>query len=148
MEEGSGSGHHSYSGSPITNISEDHLLTILFLLPIDAILSLSMTCKRFRTLTSSDTLWKSLCMRDLGSTCVDALMSSNHHHQYQFPIPWMKLYKQVYQLDYVCCHRLSEPHGDLDFPTARASHSLNFVSNCLVLFGGGCEGGKFLFYFS
>ncbi|XP_061354359.1 F-box/kelch-repeat protein At1g51550 [Gastrolobium bilobum] len=141
MEEASASGNHNYSGSSITTISQDHLLTILFLLPIDAILSLSMTCKRFRALTSSDTLWKYLCRRDLGSTCVDALNSYYHHH-HQFP--WMRLYKQVSQMDSVCCHRLSNPHGDSDFPSARASHSLNFVSGCLILFGGGCEGGRHL----
>ena len=44
-------------------------------------------------------------------------------------------------MDSVCCHKLSYPHGDLDFPKARASHSLNFVSDCLILFGGGCDGG-------
>ncbi|KAE9616337.1 hypothetical protein Lal_00017364 [Lupinus albus] len=141
MEEGSGSVNHYYSGSsssPITNIAKDHLLTILLLLPIDAILSLSMTCKRFKDITSSDTLWKSLSSRDLGSTCVDALL-----YKYQHPISWMRLYKQVYQLDSVCCHRLCDTHGgDLDFPSARASHSLNFVSNSLVMFGGGCEGGR------
>lgn len=43
-------------------------------------------------------------------------------------------------MDSVRCHRLS----DLDFPSARASHSLNFVSDCLVLFGGGSEGGRHL----
>lgn len=139
MEEASASGNHSYSGSPITNIAQDHLLTILLLLPIDAILSLSMTCKRLRALTSSDTLWKYLCRRDFGSSCVDALKSSSNHNHHQFP--WMSLYKQIYQLDSVFCHRLSEPHGELEFPSARASHSLNFVSNCLVLYGGGCEGG-------
>ncbi|XP_020237780.1 F-box/kelch-repeat protein At1g51550 [Cajanus cajan] len=139
--EGSASGNHSYSGSPITNMAQDYLLTILLLLPIDAILSLSMTCKRFNALTNSDTLWKSLCKRDLGSTCVEALLnSSNHQHHF----PWMRLYKQVSQMDSVCCHKLSQPHVDLDFPTARASHSLNFVSDCLVLFGGGCEGGRHL----
>ncbi|RDX73008.1 F-box/kelch-repeat protein, partial [Mucuna pruriens] len=139
--EGSGSGNHSHSGSPIINMAQDYLLTILLLLPIDAILSLSMTCKRFRALTSSHTLWKSLCKRDLGSACVEALLdSSNHHH-----FPWMTLYKQLSQMDSVSCHKLmSEAHADLDFPTARASHSLNFVSDCLVLFGGGCEGGRHL----
>jgi len=142
--EGSVSGNHSSSGSPITNMAQDYLLTILLLLPIDAILSLSMTCKRFRSLTSSNTLWKYLCKRDLGSTCVEALLnSSNNHHHHQFP--WMRLYRQVSLMDSVCCHKLlSEPHADLDFPSARASHSLNFVSDCLVLFGGGCEGGSLL----
>ncbi|KAK7293940.1 hypothetical protein RJT34_16821 [Clitoria ternatea] len=139
--EASASGNnHSYSESPITNIAHDYLLTILLLLPIDAVLSLSMTCKRFRTLTSSETLWKSLCKRDLGSTFVDALSSTNHHHQF----PWMRLYKQVSQMDFVCSHKLLDPLGDLDFPAARASHSFNFVSDCLVLFGGGCEGGRHL----
>lgn len=138
--EGSTSGNHSYSscGSPISNMAQDYLFTILLLLPIDAILSLSITCKRFRALTSSHTLWKSLCKRDLGSTCVDSLSSNNQHRHF----PWMRLYKQVSQMDSVCCHKLLV--SDLDFPAARASHSLNFVSDCLVLFGGGCEGGSFV----
>lgn len=133
--------NHNYSGSPITNIPQDYIFTIILLLPIDAVLSLSMTCKRFKAITSSDTLWKSLCKRDLGSACVDSLLKScnSNHHVHQFS--WMKLYKQVYKIDSVCCHKLSYPHGDLDFPKARASHSLNFVSDCLVLFGGGSDGG-------
>ena len=39
-------------------------------------------------------------------------------------------------------------------PSSRASHSLNVVSGMLVLFGGGCEGGRshvnvnyFLYFF-
>ncbi|MED6216146.1 hypothetical protein PIB30_004629 [Stylosanthes scabra] len=159
MEEASASGNHSYSGSPITNIAQDHLLTILLLLPIDAIFSLSMTCKRLRAITSSDTLWKYLCKRDLGSSYVDALIKScnsssssssssihiNNHHNHHHQFSWMRLYKQVYKMDSVTCHRFSAPHHvQLDFPIARASHSLNFVSNCLILFGGGCEGGRHL----
>lgn len=137
--------NQNYSGSPITNIPQDYIFTIILLLPIDAILSLSMTCKRFKALTSSETLWKSLCKRDLSSTCVDSLVKScntSNHHVHQFS--WMKLYKKIYQMDSVCCHKLSYPHGDLNFPKARASHSLNFVSDCLVLFGGGCDGGRHL----
>lgn len=136
----------SYNGSSITNIGQDHLFTILLLLPIDSILSFSMTCTRFRALTSSHTLWESLCRRDWGSTCVDAIINSNNtnHHHY----PWMRLYKHVSTLDSVYCHRLSASLAQLDFPSPRASHSLNFVSDCLVLFGGGCEGGFFLFPFT
>lgn len=139
--------NQSYSGSSITisNIAQDHLFTILLFLPVDAILSLSMTCRRLRTLTCSDTVWESVCRRDWGSRCVDALKSSiKNHPQY----PWMGLYKQVSLLDSVYCHRLCDPLSQLDFPTPRASHSLNFVSDCLVLFGGGCEGGLFLFSIS
>lgn len=135
------------SGSPITHLAQDHLFTILLLLPIDSILSFAMTCKRFRILTSSDTLWESLFRRDWGPTSVDALKSSyfhhhpHHHHHRHHQLPWMRLYKQVYQLDCVSCYKLSGPDSKMVLPNPRASHSLNFVSDCLVLFGGGCEGG-------
>lgn len=133
--------NQSYGGSPISNISQDHFFTILLFLPVDAIMSLSMTCRRLRALTCSDTLWESVCKRDWGSRCVDALKcSSIINNQPQFP--WMSLYKQVFLLDSVHCQRLSDPLPQLDFPTPRASHSLNVVSDCLVLFGGGSEGGR------
>ncbi|KAI4329451.1 hypothetical protein L6164_021713 [Bauhinia variegata] len=145
MEEGSGSDIHNYSrsesASPISNVAQDHLFTILLLLPVQSILSLSMTCKRFRALTCSDTLWESVCKRDWGSRRVDALKSSNHHF---LQFPWMRLYKQLSQMDSFVCYDLSDPDCNLDSPAARASHSLNFVSDCLVLFGGGCEGGRHL----
>ncbi|OAY54505.1 F-box/kelch-repeat protein At1g51550 [Manihot esculenta] len=128
------------SSSPITNMDTDHLFTILLRLPIDSVISFSMTCKRFRSLTSSDSLWESICRRDWGPTSVDALKSSvNNQH-----LPWMRLYKQVSQLDSICCHKLCNPDPESVLPSARASHSLNFVSDCLVLFGGGCEGGRHL----
>lgn len=59
-------------------------------------------------------------------------------------VPWMRLYRQVTQLESLSCRNISDPDGDLVLPKPRASHSLNFVSNCLVLFGGGCEGGRHL----
>lgn len=137
--------------SPITNIAQDHLFSILLLLPIDSILSFAMSCKRFRSFTYSDSLWESICRRDWGSTSVDAIKSASasasadsRQHQQHNQLPWMELYRQVYQLDSVSCNRLSDPDGDLVFPGPRASHSLNFVSGCLVLFGGGCEGGRHL----
>ncbi|KAF7814659.1 F-box/kelch-repeat protein [Senna tora] len=129
----------SYGGSPITHIAQDHLFTILLLLPVDAILSLSMTCRRLRALACSDAVWESVCRRDWGSRCVDALKSSNSNRS---RCPWMRIYKQVSALDSVYCHGLPDSLAQLDFPTPRASHSLNFLSDCLVLFGGGCEGGR------
>lgn len=75
---------------------------------------------------------------------MDALKSSvNNQH-----LPWMRLYKQVSQLDSICCHKLCNPDPESVLPSARASHSLNFVSDCLVLFGGGCEGGQSIFCFA
>ncbi|KAM1274607.1 hypothetical protein ACFX1Q_025403 [Malus domestica] len=132
---------YSFNGSPISNIAQDHLLTILLLLPVDSILCFAMTCKKFRALAASDSLWESICRRDWGPKTVEALKASNFGHQ---QLPWMRLYKQVSRVDSVYCHKFSDPDGELGFPSPRASHSLNFVSGCLVLFGGGCEGGRHL----
>ncbi|XVF23203.1 hypothetical protein REPUB_Repub13aG0016800 [Reevesia pubescens] len=139
--------HFNIGISPIANLAPDHLFTILLLLPIDSILSFGLTCKKFRYLATSNTLWESICRRDWGTTAVDSLKSSFHgdddedHHQL---LPWIRLYKQVSQLHSVCCYNLSHPDPDLVLPTPRASHSLNFVSGCLLMFGGGCEGGRHL----
>lgn len=72
---------------------------------------------------------------------MDAFKSSINTNNNQ-QLPWMRLYKQVSQLDSFSCHKLPDPDSDLMLPTPRASHSLNFVSDCLVLFGGGREGGR------
>ncbi|KAF2302908.1 hypothetical protein GH714_010964 [Hevea brasiliensis] len=138
-ETASTSGSSSLS-SPIINLAPDHLFSILLLLPIDSILSFSMTCKRFRSFTSSDAFWESICKRDWGPTSVDALKSSANNQN----LSWMRLYKQVSQLDSVTCHKLSDADPESVLPKPRASHSLNSVSDCLVLFGGGCEGGRHL----
>lgn len=126
----------SLSSSPVTRIPQDHLFSILLLLPIESILSFSMTCKKLKSLADSDSLWESVCRRDWGNTPVETLKASNH-------LPWKKLYQQVYQLDSVFCRRLltDTSDGTQSFPTPRASHSLNLVSGCLLLFGGGCTGG-------
>ena len=125
-------------GSPITNLAPDQLFSILLLLPIDSILAFAMTCKRFKALACSDTLWESICRRDWGPNAVDVLKSSN----FQFQQQWMRLYRQISKLESVSCHKMTYPDGEFELPKPRASHSLDFVSDCLVLFGGGCEGGK------
>ena len=60
----------------------------------------------------------------------------------------MVLFKRVCKLDSVSCHRISNLDDDDEeeessslLPLPRASHSLNFVTDYLVLFGGGREGG-------
>ncbi|KAE9468051.1 hypothetical protein C3L33_00034, partial [Rhododendron williamsianum] len=95
MAESSSSSNNYGSWSPITHMAQDHLFSILLLLPIDSILSLSMTCKRLKSITYSDTLWESICRRDWGPTSVDAIKSSSaaagtdsrHHH---LQLPWME----------------------------------------------------------
>ncbi|KAJ6325777.1 hypothetical protein OIU76_012791 [Salix suchowensis] len=116
---------------PIVKLAQDQLFTILVLLPIDSLISFARTCKRFRSLTSSDTLWESICRREWGSTSVDVLKSSINSKNNQ-QLPWMRLYKQVSQLDSVSCHKLSDPDSELMLPSPRASHCLNFVSDCLL----------------
>ncbi|KAF5184059.1 F-box/kelch-repeat protein [Thalictrum thalictroides] len=101
-----------------------------------------MTCKRFKSLAFSESLWQSICTRDWGKSFVDAILASEDTKHQQ--LSWKKLYQQMSQLGSVNCLRLSAVDDDLIFPTPRASHSLNFVSDCLVLFGGGCEGGRHL----
>ncbi|KAE8664563.1 F-box/kelch-repeat protein [Hibiscus syriacus] len=142
MAETSSSSSSFKNGSSIASLAPDHLFPILFLLPVDSILSFAMTCKKYRYLATSDNLWESVCGRDWGSSAVDVLKSSFRGGEQQ--LPWIRLYKQVSKVDSVCCYKLTEPDPDLVLPTPRASHSLNFVSGCLVLFGGGCEGGRHL----
>uniref|UniRef100_A0A7N0RGD7 F-box domain-containing protein n=1 Tax=Kalanchoe fedtschenkoi TaxID=63787 RepID=A0A7N0RGD7_KALFE len=129
-------------GASIVCLSQDHLFSILLLLPVDSILSFAMTCKRFRSLACSDPLWEPVCRRDWGEACFEAMKSSltprNGSSGGDF---WMRAYEQVARLDAVRCRRLDCVGCE---PSARASHSLNFVSDCLVLFGGGCEGGRHL----
>ncbi|OUZ99206.1 hypothetical protein BVC80_8967g10 [Macleaya cordata] len=103
-----------------------------------------MVCRRFKSLASSETLWESICRRDWGNSSVDALLASPSEEMKKQNLSWKKLYQQVSQMGSVNCIRLSGFVDSLTFPRPRASHSLNFVSDCLVLFGGGCDGGRHL----
>ncbi|KAF2582617.1 hypothetical protein F2Q68_00003275, partial [Brassica cretica] len=138
----SGRGHQS-PPAPIMNLADDHLFTVLLLLPVDSILSFSATCKRFRNLACSDSLWESLWRREWGPSSAESVKSSG------LLLPWMVLFKRVCKLDSVSCHRISDLDDDEEessslLPLPRASHSLNFVTDYLVLFGGGREGGRHL----
>ncbi|XP_027167768.1 F-box/kelch-repeat protein At1g51550 isoform X2 [Coffea eugenioides] len=133
------------AAATVCRIPDDHIFSILLRLPIDSILCFGMTCRRLRSLTYSDALWESICRRDWGSSSVDDLIKA---HDPSIPIAWQNLYQQLHQLDSVYCRRLlaaaapaTPPAPDM-VPSPRASHSLNFVSGCLLLFGGGCEGGR------
>ncbi|KAI3727401.1 hypothetical protein L1987_67215 [Smallanthus sonchifolius] len=122
----------------ITDISHDHLFSILVLLPLESILSFSMTCKKTISLTRSHTLWKSVCARDWGQSTVDAIIASSSTPP---PLDWKGVYRRLRNLDRVSCFNLTDTQAG---PSPRASHSLNLFSGCLVLFGGGCEGGRHL----
>ncbi|KAK6915195.1 hypothetical protein RJ641_020312 [Dillenia turbinata] len=128
-------------GCPISRIAPDQLYSILLLLPVNSIISFSMTCKRFNSILISDSLWEAIYRRDWGPNTVDALKSSSKFSN----LPWLKLYQKFSAMDSLSCCRLSQHEDDFGLlPRPRASHSLNFVSDSLVLFGGGCEGGRHL----
>ncbi|XP_021984598.1 F-box/kelch-repeat protein At1g51550 [Helianthus annuus] len=127
----SSSGSSNGENSLITDMSHDHLFSILLLLPLESILSFAMTCKKTLLLTRSQTLWKSICARDWGHSTLDACSPS---------LDWIQLYRRLRNLDRVSCFNLDAS----DAPTPRASHSLNFFKGCLLLFGGGCDGGRHL----
>ncbi|CAD5191785.1 unnamed protein product [Musa acuminata subsp. malaccensis] len=131
----------NYSSSSITQMGSDHIISILLLLPVESILSFSMTCRRFRSVASSDSVWEPICRREWGSGGVDALVASLSQQERQ-RLSWKRLYAQVSRPSSLSCRRLSSKSGA--FPNPRASHSLNFISDWLVLFGGGCEGGRHL----
>ncbi|OEL23368.1 hypothetical protein BAE44_0015613 [Dichanthelium oligosanthes] len=48
---------------PIAQLGYDQLLSILCLLPPEAVLSFAATCRAFRAWASSDALWEALCCR-------------------------------------------------------------------------------------
>ncbi|WOK98306.1 F-box/kelch-repeat protein [Canna indica] len=129
--------------SSITHAGSDQIISILYLLPVESIISFSMTCRRFRFLSSSDSLWESICRREWGSGSggVDSLVAS-FPPQERPRLSWKRLYEKVVQLSSLSCRRLSCESGD--FPDPRAAHSLIFFSGWLVLFGGGCDGGRHL----
>lgn len=116
-------------------LAEDQLLLILMLLPIQSILYLGMTCKRFSSILShSDTLWESLCIRDWNFKDLDDVDDVSCSK-------FKKIYRRLHQLQSVSCRVLSLPDPDV-YPGPRASHSLNFLSGSLLfLFGGGSDGG-------
>lgn len=134
---GSSSSNSESSSAIITRIPQDHLLSILLLLPVESILCFAMTCKKLKSLVYSDTLWEAICRRDWGVAVIGRGGGA-----------WKKVYQRAYRLDSINCHALDDTPGRGDgvlaLPTPRASHSLNLVSGCLLLFGGGCDGGRHL----
>ncbi|XP_078439025.1 kelch repeat-containing F-box family protein [Wolffia australiana] len=120
--------------SGLGQLDEDQLISILQLLPVESVVAFSMTCRKFRSLSCSDALWEAICRREWGWSSADAIRGG---------CSWKRVYQRVWQLRSLSCTRLLCDRGRA-VPKPRGSHSLNFVSDCLVLFGGGCDGGRHL----
>lgn len=90
----------------------------------------------------SESLWELVCRRDWGNGTIDSFLATLSDKE-RTELSYRKLYEKVSMLESLSCRRLACKDGA--FPKPRASHSLNLVSDCLVLFGGGCEGGRYGF---
>ncbi|KAL6660854.1 hypothetical protein ACP70R_000238 [Stipagrostis hirtigluma subsp. patula] len=121
---------------PIAQLGYDQVLSVLRLLPPDAVLSFAATCRTFRAWASSDALWEALCRRDWGARAAAAL--AERRRERGRGVPWRRVYAEVAWLGALSARRV--PMKRSASPRPRASHSLNLVAGWLVLFGGGCEG--------
>ncbi|VAI87553.1 unnamed protein product [Triticum turgidum subsp. durum] len=121
---------------PVGHLGYDQVLSILRLLPAEAVLSFAATCRAFRDWASSDVLWEALCRRDWGARAAAAALAD-----WRCGVPWRRLYAEVARLSALQARRLQVKGTS---PRPRASHSINLVAGWLVVFGGGCEGGRHL----
>lgn len=126
----------------LEHLDHDHITSVLLLLPFDSILAFALTCKKFRSLALSESLWELVCRRDWGNGTIDSFLATLSDKE-RTELSYRKLYEKVSMLGSLSCRRLACKDGV--FPKPRASHSLNLVSDWLVLFGGGCEGGRYGF---
>lgn len=139
MEEDK-AGAASSSPPPIAQLDFDQLLSVLRLLPPEAVLSFAATCRAFRAWASSDALWEALCRRDWGARAAAALAERRRERGGGgVPAPWRRVYAEVARLGALSARRVPVRGAS---PRPRASHSLNLVAGWLVLFGGGSEGGN------
>ena len=142
-EEAGAPSSSSSSPPPIAQLGYDQLLSVLRLLPPEAVLSFAATCRAFRAWASSDALWEALCRRDWGTRTAAALAERRRERERGGggvpPAPWRRVYAEVARLGALSARRVPVRGAS---PRPRASHSLNLVAGWLVLFGGGCEGGN------
>ncbi|KQJ95690.1 hypothetical protein BRADI_3g18560v3 [Brachypodium distachyon] len=123
------------AAAPVEHLGYDQVLSILRRLPAEAVLSFAATCRAFRAWASSDVLWEALFRRDCGGRAAAALAERRRDR------PWRRVYADVARLGALSARRLRVKGVS---PRPRASHSLNLVAGWLVVFGGGCEGGRHL----
>jgi hypothetical protein len=124
----------------LEQLDHDHITSVLLLLPFDSILPFAQTCKKFKSLALSESLWELVCRRDWGNGTIDSFLATLSEGE-RSEFSYRKLYEKVFMVGSLSCRRLVCKGGA--YPKQRASHSLNLVSDWLVLFGGGCEGGRY-----
>ncbi|MCO5612601.1 hypothetical protein L7F22_066869 [Adiantum nelumboides] len=125
------------TGCSICCLEADQLLVILQKLPLLSILAFGMTCRRFRVLVDSDTLWAHVCRQEWGNIAVDAWLKFGRNAK----VGWKSLHRQMLALKSITWQRLQQ--GDIS-PSARASHSMVSFFEKVTVFGGGYNGGRHL----
>lgn len=125
------------SSCSICCLGADQILGILQKLPVLSILAFGMTCRCFRVLADSDTLWAHVCRQEWGNRAVDAWLDFGRNAK----ISWKGLHRQMLSLSSVTWRRL---HQGEFAPSARASHSMVSFSEKVTIFGGGYDGGRHL----
>ncbi|KAG6550117.1 hypothetical protein Mapa_008073 [Marchantia paleacea] len=130
-------GDHEEDGeSGIGLLGADQILAIIQHLPIQAVISFGMTCKRYKAIAETDALWLNICKREWGSRAVEAWPSAGRQKA-----GWKGLYRQMVVLGAAAWQRVQQ--GPVS-PTPRASHTMNVVDGRITIFGGGCDGGRHL----
>ncbi|OAE20955.1 hypothetical protein AXG93_3846s1140 [Marchantia polymorpha subsp. ruderalis] len=122
--------------SGIGLLGADQILAIIQHLPIQAVISFGMTCKRYKAIAETDALWLNICKREWGSRAVEAWPSAGRQKA-----GWKGLYRQMVVLGAAAWQRVQQ--GPVS-PTPRASHTMNVVNGRITIFGGGCDGVPFL----
>jgi hypothetical protein len=100
----------SSSPPPIAQLGYDQVLSVLRLLPADAVLSFAATCRVFRAWASSDALWEALCRRDWGARAAAAL--AERRREERGGAPWRRVYSEVARLSILSARRvIRSPSG-------------------------------------
>ena len=121
-------------GSPFSTLQTDHLVRILQLLDTRSVVAFSHTCKQNRDVAISDAVWKVLCHQEWGSESCNQIP-----HGIIERAGWFGLWSDMATLDSATWREVPQLGPR---PNVRASHSMSSVYGSLLIYGGGCDGGR------
>lgn len=135
LQEGNGHNPNSAECS-LAFLGLDQILVILQFLPVQSLIAFGLTCKRFKEIAEGDSLWAFICVREWGSRAVHSWPKHGKERG-----GWKWVYRQMLMLKAGSWRKVEQ--GGVS-PAPRASHSLCTVAGNLIVFGGGCQGGRHL----
>jgi F-box-like len=101
----------------LEQLDHDHITSVLLLLPFDSILSFAQTCKKFKSLALSESLWKLVCRRDWGNGMIDSFLETLLERERR-ELSFRKLYEKVSMVGSLSSTRLVCKSGALPMPRA------------------------------